>query len=376
MKTGFKRVVATTLVALSLVAFPFTGSAATLKELRDEKSALDATIAAANQKASELRSESAQVMEFVAALRLETEALQAQIDNLDAQVSTLRAQIDALNVKIDEQQAKFDKHYKEYSSRLRAIYVSGSVTQMELLMSSGDMSDLLVRAEMINSVGKQDSAALNELIKVMEQIEADKKSLTDSKKTLDANMADLETHKTDLNTKMAESQSIINTLEQQAYAYSESVSDDKDQLDKIEDEIVKLARNSINGGIIGTGQMTMPCPGYSYVSAGYPNYSSGSFHGGVDFAAPYGTTIIAADSGTVIAANYWSYSFGRHIMISHGNGIVTLYGHASELLVSVGQNVQKGQAIARVGSTGNSTGNHLHFEVRVDGSRDNPWNYL
>ncbi|MDO4364433.1 MAG: M23 family metallopeptidase, partial [Clostridia bacterium] len=109
---------------------------------------------------------------------------------------------------------------------------------------------------------------------------------------------------------------------------------------------------------------------------GYPNYSSGRYHGGVDFPVPSGSSVYAAASGTVIIAKNLNYSYGHYLVIDHGNGLSTLYAHNTTLLVGVGSHVTKGQVIARSGSTGNSTGPHCHFEVRVNGTRVNPFNYL
>lgn len=377
MKRSLKQVMAALLTLVMLAVIPLGNAfAATKSELQKEKEELNAKISAARNQANALRNQSAQQMEFVAALRQETEALEAQIDNLNRQVAELQNEIQALNVQIEENQVKYDQQYEAYCQRLRALYMSGSVSNLEVILTAGDMSDLLTRAELISSISKQDQSALEALQATMDIIAADKKVLTERKSSLDANLDELKTNKADLDVKLAERQAAIDELEAQANAYTEAVSDDQEELDRIEKEIQRLSNISISGGITGTGQFTHPCPGYSYVSANYPSYSSGRYHGGIDFAAPYGTAIVAADSGTVTVTNYWNYSFGYHIMISHGNGVVTLYGHTSQILVSPGQNVSKGQVIARVGSTGNSTGNHLHFEVRENGQRVSPWNYL
>lgn len=367
------------MVLVALIAVPFSNSFAKSKEeLLKEEQELNQRIKNAEQQAAALREDSAKQMELVASLRQQTEAMQEKIDKLNTGIDSLQAEIAELNEKIEIQQNKYDEKWADYQDRLRALYVSGSVSNLEILLSADDMSDLLIRAELISSISKQDQAVINELVEVMDEIGQDKKKLTDNKASLDEDKAEVEQQKAVLDTSMAEREAIIAELEQQANAFTESEEYHKDteQLEKIEKEMQRLANMEISGGVSGTGQMTLPCPGYSYVSANYPYYPSGSFHGGVDFAAPYGTAIVAADTGTVIAANYWNYSFGYHVMISHGGGITTLYGHASQILVRVGQNVKKGQVIARVGSTGNSTGNHLHFEVRVNGQRENPWEYL
>lgn len=155
---------------------------------------------------------------------------------------------------------------------------------------------------------------------------------------------------------------------------------DSDKFMKLIDE---KRKSSVNTGTISgstgdgssNGKLDYPTS-YRTISAGYPNYSSGKYHGGIDFPCPTGTKVCAAADGKVIAAKELNYSYGHYIIIDHGNGLTTLYAHNSKLLVGVGDTVTKGQAIAYSGSTGNSTGPHCHFEVRVNGVRVNPENYL
>lgn len=155
---------------------------------------------------------------------------------------------------------------------------------------------------------------------------------------------------------------------------------DSDKFMKLIDE---KRKSSVNTGTISgstgdgssSGKLDYPTS-YRTISAGYPNYSSGKYHGGIDFPCPTGTKVCAAADGKVIAAKELNYSYGHYIIIDHGNGLTTLYAHNSKLLVGVGDTVTRGQAIAYSGSTGNSTGPHCHFEVRVNGVRVNPENYL
>ena len=130
----------------------------------------------------------------------------------------------------------------------------------------------------------------------------------------------------------------------------------------------------------GGGKLGWPCPSSSRITSGYGYrilFGVRDFHTGIDIGATMGSNICAAESGTVILANYgWNGGYGNYIIINHGNGITTRYAHASKLYVTAGQTVTKGQVIAAVGTTGNSTGPHLHFEVRINGSHTNPLNYL
>ena len=166
-------------------------------------------------------------------------------------------------------------------------------------------------------------------------------------------------------------------------AYDNSISSarqSKKEYEKEQAEIeaeIREAEKHYSGPGYNTGTGTLAWPTYSHsISAGYPNYDSGAYHGGVDFPVPSGTAVHAADDGVVITVKALNYSYGHYIIISHGNGMQTLYAHNSSLLVSVGQNVKKGDVIAYSGSTGNSTGPHCHFEVRINGKQVNPMNYL
>jgi murein DD-endopeptidase MepM/ murein hydrolase activator NlpD len=137
-------------------------------------------------------------------------------------------------------------------------------------------------------------------------------------------------------------------------------------------------RQTTAGTVTGTGQFVWPVSGTITSQFGtrrHPVFGDMRFHGGIDIGAPHGTTVVAADSGSVIISTYNS-SYGNYVVISHGNGITTLYAHLSTRSVSVGDTVSRGQQIGRIGSTGVSTGPHLHFEVSVNGTRVNPRNYL
>lgn len=136
-----------------------------------------------------------------------------------------------------------------------------------------------------------------------------------------------------------------------------------------------------SGGIVvGTGILSNPCPGYTRITSEFegrinPITGKQEIHGGMDLAAPAGTPIYAAAAGKIITSG-WHNSYGNYVMIDHGNGMVTLYGHMRNRAVIVGQTVIQGQCIGYVGSTGDSTGNHVHFEVRINGKRENPRNYM
>lgn len=381
IKKAFIKVVATALVVVSVFAGTITPTIAASKsqsELASEKSAIQKEIDAANAKIKSLKSETADKLEYVAAIKSKIALVEKQIGELETKVDKLRAEIADLEAQIEVQQKLYDEQFDKYCKRLSAMYVSGSVTNFEVLLTSPDISDLLTRAEMVKGVAKNDQEALDELTNSMKEIDEKKKAMENNKKEVDASLKQVEDNKATLTADKATAEQSVSELNAQIENYSEQVSESKEELEAIDKEINEIIRKASSSHpiISGTGQFTLPCPGYVHLSGGYPNYANGSYHGGQDFSAPIGTTIVAADTGTVISVRYLTYSYGYHLMIAHGNGLVTLYAHTSKILVSEGQNVQKGQKIAEVGSTGNSTGPHLHFEVRKNGDRVNPWSYL
>ena len=332
--------------------------------------------------------------------------LQDKLDNLEGQRSALQKEIDEISAKIkkteleiaktqkqiDAKQEEFREVYELYCQRLRAMYMSGNVTTLEIILESGwDMSSLLTRSQMIKSVAEKDNETLDDLNTKMqeitkqrqllatkrEELSADKATLDSQKAELQSAIDEISTAKSELDAEAAECNAAIRALNSQTAEMQELIETDRERLNAIEREIQQAANAKPPSGSYtpGTGSLGYPTS-YRSISAGYPNYSSGAYHGGIDFPCPTGTPVHAADSGYVSLAKNLTYSYGRYIIINHGNGISTLYAHNSQLCVTEGQAVEKGDLIAYSGSSGNSSGPHCHFEVRVNGTRVNPWNYL
>ena len=381
--------------------------AASTSSLKDKKSKIQSQIDEAEKKISKLASEKKETQEYIAALDKKIQLKQDQIDILQADANKLQSeinsiessidraekQIDKTQKEIDKKQAQFDKTYDEYCQRLKAMYVSGHASNLEVLLTSTDISSILTRSQMIKSVSEKDSETLDYLMAQMEQIEKDKaeieakinklsedkKKLEKDKKELTSQISTIESSKRELDNEVAECNALIRKLSSQSAEYQESIEENESALRKVEAEIqaayARASRTGSTGSGAHSGALGYPTD-YRSISAGYPNYSSGRYHGGIDFPCPSGSNVYAAASGTVIVAKNLNYSYGHYLIVDHGNGLSTLYAHNTTLLVGVGSHVNKGQIIARSGSTGNSTGPHCHFEVRVNGTRVNPLNYL
>lgn len=389
------------LFVISSFSASITVQAKSTSELRDEQDKIQDEIDAAESKLDSLSQEKAESQEYLNTLESKITLLQDKIDNLEDKKSALEAEISAIeeNIvkteaeiektqkEIDKKQAEFDKSYELYCQRLKAMYMSGSASTLEVLLTCPDMSAMLTRSEMIKSVSEQDSSQLDDLMKKMEEIEKqktvleekitelgeDKKALEDSKEELQSSIDEISTSKSQLDSEAAECNALIRKIAAQQNVQMELIETNREELQKIENEI--RAASSQGTGTITGGALNYPTDSTT-ISAGFPSYPSGRYHSGVDFPVPSGSNIYAAADGVVTIAKNLNYSYGHYLVIDHGNGLSTLYGHNTTLLVGVGQHVTRGQIIAYSGSTGNSTGPHCHFEVRVNGTAVNPFNYL
>lgn len=382
---------------------PVSAAAKTVSEMQQEQKELEKKIAAAKKEIEAAQKEKAETDAYIQALTKRMDLLREQIDLLQNTIDDLQRQINEkenkiadLQVQIDEQQKQFDQKKDEYYQRLKVLYMSGGVSSLEVLLSSSDYSSLLTRAQLVSSVSKQDQAALETLVKVMEEIEAkkaemeqDKAALEASKAEQDTAMTQLQSQKAALSDDMAKSEAAAASLQKTITDNEHTIDDSEDAQNALRDKINSILYPPSQGGGkieigdgVTVGSMVHPCPDRMYVSVYWPSYASGKWHGAVDFACGSSSpSIYAADGGVVVQAGWSNTGYGNYVMIYHANGLFTLYGHASRLYVSAGQTISRGQVIAQVGSTGNSSGNHLHFEVRYgDGSSNrktyNPANYL
>lgn len=391
------------------------------KETEEYINILDEKIGYLNEELTVLDEQISRYVEDIDAIELEITENQIAVDALQAEVDAIQARLDELN-------AMFEANYEAYCKRMRAVYVSGNFGIFEALITCEDLSGFFTRYEMIRSVSKSDAKLLSEIEEEIASITAEeaelhrkkaaldemaksllaqKDSLQAKKNSLSSAQEQVAKRKASLSMDRAESDMLFAELTAKNGMYTEYRNEDAKIKEAVEREIADLIDGIItleDATMAVTGErdetavygndytdiysrsdavlnMTYPVPGHYNLSAGYPNYSNGKYHGGIDFPCPMATTVVAAQSGVVISVKHMDTSYGYYVMIYHGTDakgrkIVTLYAHNSQILVSVGESVAKGQQIARSGSTGNSTGPHCHFEIRMNNARTNPSNYL
>lgn len=321
----------------------------------------------------------------------EKASLEAQLSSIVSEMEDTKTKIDKKEAEITEKedeliQAKVDENdqYESMKKRIKYMYENGNSQFIEILCESKSIGDFLNNAEYITTISEYDRDMLVEFQEVVKKVE-------DQEAALKEEYAELETMQNDLIAKQDEVSGLMASKEDEISKLDSELGDTKDKLSQLEAAAAAAQRKqkeaSGGGGgsagaavVTGNGTFTHPCPGYSYISSpfGYreqPLAGASTNHKGIDYAAGIGTPIYAAAAGTVVSAGY-SGNAGKMIVINHGNGLTTYYMHCNDLYVSAGQSVGKGQNIAAVGTTGNSTGPHLHFQVNLNGTPVNPANYL
>jgi len=440
MKTKFKSVVALLmcLVFVASLAFPFayaknygeyTKDDPEIVQRKEQIAALDKEIQESKEKQASLQKEIDAASEKASALQKQIDSVQSEIDAYNKKINLLNSQIGALNNqisaietsvketenKMEVQKSAIAETQKLLGQRLRAMYMTGNVSTVEIILDADSFESLLTRLELVAQIAAHDN-------KIVEQLQAEIKELNEMKKQLEEKKVQLEENKEDIKkarTEVEEDKSVVvskkvdlDAKKSKLTSYLSGLSKDNRELksyeaslkakqDAYEAQIDAMINGIASHGSGSVGSMVWPVSPTSgcWVSSGYGyrtmSGESQSNHKGVDIcrsgASSGGTNIVASASGTVIYVsnecghNYpksYRYqdphysTYGNCVFIDHGNGVVTRYGHMSSVSVYKGQHVSAGQKIGVMGCTGYSTGFHLHFEVRVNGNPANPMNYI
>ena len=371
-KSRFAMIVAI-LLMLTFAVETSLASAATLSQIRNN-------IKNKQQELNESKAKEKSLGDQVNSLEQQINSKQSDIDELEASISEAQAKLETLEEELAAAEEKVNTQNENLNARLRNMYKNGSVGFIDVLMDSGSFSEFLNNLSLVEKVYTSDQDVLEELQKAYDEIDAKKKeietlqaelseskaTMEEQKSSLEADKASVEKKKSEIAADSAETQRELDKLEADAQALTSSIRNSGSS----------SSSSKYNGGI-----MAWPVPSCHTVSSGYggrihPTTGKYKFHGGLDIPGSYGSAIVAANSGKVIWAGNRGDSYGNYVIIDHGGGVSTLYGHSSKVLVSSGQSVSRGQRIANVGSTGRSTGPHCHFEVRINGSRVNPNPYV
>ncbi|MCA0359771.1 MAG: peptidoglycan DD-metalloendopeptidase family protein [Armatimonadetes bacterium] len=364
------------LMMLSLI--PLSAQQSSAKKKQDT---LSKTLKKVKQKRESIRAElrekteeTEEMMDEIHSVDRKLEKLEAKLEDTESELKKSKSAQAKLGEELAEKTAELDEVKGKVSRRLRAIYVSGESAPISILISSKSVTDLASRKALLERIAEKDRGLFNDVRVIRDAVLAKKKeqdrvvvTIAELGERQKAEMAELANVR-------AEKKKIFSVLKAQEDALEDQLEEMLRESSRLEAQIAEIQARTSGSVAIFRGRFIQPVSGRMSSGFGYrthPISGRRKMHTGVDWAAPTGTPIRAAGSGRVITAAYLR-GYGNTIVIDHGGGISTLYGHCSRLYARVGQDVKQGERIAAVGSTGYSTGPHLHFEVRVNGKPVNP----
>ena len=386
------RLLTALLLALTLTAAELTPALAVtqadIDSLKNDAADLTSQRKELESKLDALKDDKSQALAKKQLLDQKVTNTAAQIKNVEAQIADYAALITQTEAELLDAQQQEEAQYELFCTRLRAMEERGKVSYWSVLFKAESFTDLLGRLDIVNEIMDADQAVIDQLQALQVEIEEKKASLEASKAESEAAKADLVAKKTELDAQRKEAIALVNEINDNENEYKETLDELDKEEERIQAMIVKKSKElaaqqaAQNGGTSNAalGGYIWPVSSHYITSTFGGRASPGGIgstnHKGIDIGrVGYTTEIHAAKAGTVIVSQY-SSSYGNYVVVSHGSGNTTLYAHMSSRKVSVGAYVNQGDVLGITGSTGHSTGPHLHFEISENGVRINPLNYL
>lgn len=379
-------VVLAAMMLISATSVVFYASADSLSSARAKYNSLEQKAAALQKQIKENESEVQDKQEQSETMKEQISTIEEQVVLLNSDISRLESEISELNREVETKEAEISENTDTLKYRLRAMYMTGGLSNLEIMMGADSFADFLTRSQMIRSVSEHDTQLIDSLKTDLADISEKKGEVEAKKKTVEENRAALQSKYSQLENSYSANEKLISELEADQSQLEAQRKEALRQAEEQEKEIQRIIEENARKEPVIVAPSSQgylwPLPGYSMITSpfGYrshPIYGVSRLHRGIDISggSVYGKPILASRAGTVITATY-HYSYGNYVIIDHGDGYSTLYAHCSSLNVSAGQAVSQGQTIAFVGNSGDSTGPHLHFEVRKGTTPMNPLSYV
>lgn len=362
-----------------------------IRQAENEKDALKSGLSNLQNIKKDLETQRSSLKNYVAQLDSSLAQIEQNIQELSAKIAAKEEEIAVAQEQLETALENEENQKESMISRIRMVYESGEPQMLDMLLKSASFSDFLNKADYTERVMAYDNRMWQDYKLVREYVELCKQELELEKEILDEAKAGVEEEQRNLealidqkNKDIVAYETDITNKEKAIKEYEEEIEAQENEIATLEALIAEEKKKILaSSGIVLTydgGTFKFPVASYTRVSDEYgprihPTLGIQQFHNGVDLASPKGTAIYAAYDGTVVAAAY-SATMGNYVMIDHGSGLYTIYMHASALYVEKDDIVVRGETIAAVGSTGRSTGPHLHFSVRLNGEYQSPWNYI
>lgn len=398
--TMIRRITALGLILVLAAGIPIQASSAStekvtedaaptksLQEAQDEKAQLEKALKEAQSTIEDLRDSKGDIESKVTELNQQLIDISARITDLENQLTAKSEDIQETKDELAGAKEREAQQYADMKVRIQFMYENGQTSYLEALLSSRNISEFLNSADYIAQIQSYDRQKLTEyqdtvesIVNLEAQLEQEYTDLEALKSTVESNKATVAAMMRQKESELADISGDIEDAQSDADYYAAEIQAQEELIAAIKRAEAEKAAAGVEEHPYTGGAFRWPCPSSTRVTSDYgtrvsPMSGASSNHKGIDIGASSGADIIAAADGTVTAASY-SSAAGNYVMIDHGGGLYTVYMHASSLLVSPGQTVSAGDVIAKVGSTGISTGSHLHFGVSLNGSYVSPWSYL
>ena len=398
--TMIRRITALGLVLVLAAGIPIQASSAatekatedaastkSLQEAQDEKAQLEKALKEAQSTIEDLKDSKGDIESKVTELNQQLMDISARITDLENQLTAKSEDIQETKDELAGAKEREAQQYADMKVRIQFMYENGQTSYLEALLSSRNISEFLNSADYIAQIQSYDRQKLTEyqdtvesIVNLEAQLEQEYTDLEALKSTVESNKATVAAMMRQKESELADISGDIEDAQSDADYYAAEIQAQEELIAAIKRAEAEKAAAGVEEHPYTGGAFRWPCPSSTRVTSDYgtrvsPMSGASSNHKGIDIGASSGADIIAAADGTVTAASY-SSAAGNYVMIDHGGGLYTVYMHASSLLVSPGQTVSAGDVIAKVGSTGISTGSHLHFGVSLNGSYVSPWSYL
>lgn len=398
--TMIRRITALGLILVLAAGIPIQASSAasekatenaastkSLQEAQDEKAQLEKALKEAQSTIEDLKDSKGDIESKVTELNQQLMDISARITDLENQLTAKSEDIQETKDELAGAKEREAQQYADMKVRIQFMYENGQTSYLEALLSSRNISEFLNSADYIAQIQSYDRQKLTEyqdtvesIVNLEAQLEQEYTDLEALKSTVESNKATVAAMMRQKESELADISGDIEDAQSDADYYAAEIQAQEELIAAIKRAEAEKAAAGVEEHPYTGGAFRWPCPSSTRVTSDYgtrvsPMSGASSNHKGIDIGASSGADIIAAADGTVTAASY-SSAAGNYVMIDHGGGLYTVYMHASSLLVSPGQTVSAGDVIAKVGSTGISTGSHLHFGVSLNGSYVSPWSYL
>ena len=353
-----------------------------IQEIREELDSLEDRKGGLEHELDEAEQEKKTTRDRLMQTQQELETAEAELRSIESDIEVTEEEIEIITEKLMETEEELDEKETFLAERLKSSYQNGNVSYLEVLFEADSFIDLLSRLNYINKIVDKDVELIEEVEEKRDVVQAQKEELEEQENELSTLLAEAESQKETIEAREIEQRRLLSELEDEIQEYEQRLAQKEQEAREIEEMLASLQTagdglsTPIEWPVANTNTSNITSP---YGSRVHPIYNVQRFHTGIDIGAPQGRAVLAVESGTVVRSGISGSlhsGYGRIVIIDHGDGYSTLYAHHSQNLVSEGEEVSRGQTIARIGATGTATGPHLHFEVLVNGEHTNPMDYI